>query len=131
MKVTVYISIFFILGYSFLNGQTSFSCTFRQYCYWNDNIKIYQNCKGYEENSIFVVSKDENSFTHVIENMKTTFTVKQRQYDKETDIWTYHASTAEGNKYTYIFDPRNKEIRFVPDKDEKTVMQLFTISSIF
>ena len=131
MKSFTFFILLFITCLNGLKSQTSFSCTYRQYCYWNDNVKIFQNCKGFEENSLFVVSKDEASFTHVIETMKNTFSVKERQYDKETDVWTYHVTSAEGTKYTYSFDPRNKEIRLVPDKEEKTVMQIFTINSIY
>ncbi len=114
-----------------MRAQTSFSCTTRQYCYWNENSKIYQNCKGYEENSLFVVSKDETSFTHEIGSMKTNFIINERQYDKENDTWTYQVTATEGTKFVYTFDPRNQEIRFVSKKEEKTVMQIFTINSIY
>ncbi len=113
-----------------LRSQTTFNCSYRQYCYWDESSKIYQNCKGFEEAAVFIVSKDEKMFTYEVLGMKSYFIVKEKEYESKTDTWTYKATSAEGNKFIYTFDPRNKEIRFVPAKEEKSVMHLFTIDSI-
>jgi predicted RND superfamily exporter protein len=131
MKRFIFITSFALIGLTNLKAQTSFSCNYRQYCYWSESTKNYQNCKGFDENSIFVISKDEKAFTHEIESMKSTYSINEKVYDKETDTWTYQVTSNEGHKYTYTFDPTNKEVRFVPKKDEKTVMQIFSIKAIY
>jgi hypothetical protein len=80
---------------------------------------------------VFIVSKDEKTFTHEIESMKSNYSITEKTYDKATETWTYQVTSNEGHKYVYTFDPPNKEIRFVPKKDEKTVMQLFSIKAIY
>ena len=131
MKLFVLPVIFFITLFSDLQAQTTFSCTYRQYCYWDESTKNYLNCKGFEESSIFVIDKEEKIFTYEVQGMKSYYIIKEKEYEKKTDTWTYKATSAEGNKFIYTFDPRNKEIRFVPAKVEKTVMQLFTVDSIY
>jgi len=131
MPRSIFILFLILSGLTNLKAQTSFSCTLHQYCYWSESSKNYQNCKGFEENSLFVVGKDEKYFTHEILNMKTTYLINEKQYNKENDVWIYEVTSEDGKKYSYTFDPRNKEIFFVPKKSEKTVMQTFSIKTIF
>ena len=114
-----------------LEAQTTFSCIHHQYCYWNEDFKNYQNCKGFDEKSLFIVSKDEKTLVYQIETLKSNFTVTDKKYNKEDNIWTYLVSSSEGNQYVYFFDPNNKEIRFMPKKDEKTIVQIFSITAIY
>src|SRR5437867_1292250 len=53
MKKTILILTFAILGLTNLKAQTSFSCTYRQYCTWNKVTEKFGNCTGYEESSLF------------------------------------------------------------------------------
>lgn len=111
--------------------QTSFSCTYRQYCVWNEMTKEFENCKGYEENSLFSLNKDETMFTHTIESMKSTYYVNSKKYDKIKDVWSYSVTSDVGNKYLYIFDPKNKQIRAVYETVEQTMMVVFSVKAIF
>lgn len=131
LKRHLVIITFILIGITNLKAQTSFSCSYRQYCYWNEVANNYLNCKGFDENSLFVISKDEKVLTHTIETMKSTYSIYEKEYDKENDIWTYHVTSGEGKKYIYNFDPTNKEIRFIPKKEEKAVMQIFFIKTIY
>ena len=131
MKQTIIILTFALLGLTNLKAQTSFSCTYRQYCYWNETTEKYGNCEGYEESSLFVMNKAETMFTHTIETLKSTYYVESKEYDEKNDVYTYFVTSDVGNKYYYIFDPKNKEVRAVIKKEGKTILLTFTVKAIF
>ena len=122
---------FALLGLTNLNAQTTFSCTYRQYCYWNKTTEKYDNCEGYEENSLFVMNKAETMFTHTIETIKSTYYIESKEYDNEYDVYTYFVTSDVGNKYFYIFDPKNKEVRVVYKMDGNAVLLTFFVKAIF
>ena len=131
MKKTILILVFALLGLTNLKAQISFSCTYRQYCEWNEYTEKFGNCQGYEESSLFVMNENETMFTHTIETMKSTYYVNSKEYDKEKDVWSYNVTSDVGNNYLYVFDPKNKEIRALYIKDGKTMMIVFTFKAIF
>jgi hypothetical protein len=77
------------------------------------------------------MNKDETMFTHTIESMKSTYYVTSSEYDKEKEVWSYYVTSDVGNKYLYIFDPKNKEIRALYVKDGKSILIAFTVKAIF
>jgi hypothetical protein len=131
MKKTILILTLALIGLTNLKAQTSFSCTYRQYCTWNDVTEKFENCEGYEESSLFVMNKGETMFTHTIESMKSTYYVNSSEYDKDKDVWSYSVTSDVGNKYLYVFDPKNKQIRAVYIKDGVTKLIVFTVKAIF
>ena len=126
----IFVTIFFI-GFNSLKAQISFSCTYRQYCNWNENSEKYEDCEGYDESSLFVMNKAETMFTHTIETLKSTYYIDSKEYDKKNDVYTYNVTSDVGNKYYYIFDPKNKEVRAVFKKEEKIVLIRFAVKAIF
>ena len=131
MKKTIGIFLLTFVGITFLNGQISFSCNYRQYCDWNDNNKQFENCSGYEENSLFVLNKTETMFTHTIETMKSAYYVNSKEHDEEKDVWSYQVSSDVGNQYLYVFDPKNKQIRVLCVIDGKAKLIIYTVKAIF
>ena len=129
-KLFIFLTIF-LIGFNNLKAQVSFSCTYRQYCYWNENSEKYEDCKGYEESSLFVMNKAETMFTHTNETLKSTYYIDSKEYDKKNDVYTYNVTSDVGNKYYYIFDPKNKEVRAVFTKEQKIVLLTFTVKAIF
>jgi hypothetical protein len=131
MKQTIIILTLALFGLTNLKAQTSFSCTYRQYCYYNETTEKYGNCEGYEESSLFVMNKAETMFTHTIETLKSTYYVESKEYDEKNDVYTYLVTSDVGNKYYYIFDPKNKEVRAVFKKEGKTILITFKVKAIF
>lgn len=132
MKNTILISAFVIFGIITLKAQhLSFSCIHREYCTWSEITKTFDNCEGYDENSLFVVNKAETMFTHTIESMKSTYYVTSRERDKEKDIWCYYVISDVGNKYFFIIDPKNKQIKAVSVKDVGSILTTYTVKAIF
>ncbi len=129
-QFVIFFTILFI-GLNNLQAQVSFSCTYRQYCYWNENSEKYEDCEGYEESSLFVMNKAETMFTHTIETLKSTYYIDRKEYDKKNDVYTYNVTSDVGNKYYYIFDPKNKEVRAVFTKESKIILLRFAVKAIF
>jgi hypothetical protein len=78
------------------------------------------------------MNEAETMFTHTIESMKSTYYVSSKEYDAENDVYTYFVTSDVGNKYYYVFDPKNKEIRaaFI-DENDKSMLLRFYVKAIF
>lgn len=125
------IFLFFVFNTIILTAQTSLSCYYREYCQWDDKAKTFGSCEGYEEASLFVLNKNETMFTHTIESLKSTYYINEKEFDGEKNLWIYSVTSDVGNKYIYVFDPKNKEIRALIDKDGKSVLLRFYVKAIF
>ncbi len=131
MKQLILLFALVTLGFTNAKAQTSFSCMHREYCYWNEKTEKYENCEGYDESSLFVMNDAETMFTHTIETMKSTYYVDSKEYDSKNDVYTYNVTSDVGNKYFYIYDVKNKEIRAVFSSEGKTVLLTFTVKAMF
>ena len=131
MKQLIVVLAFIALGLTSAKAQTSFSCSYRTYCDWNEEKEIFEDCEGYDESSLFVMNASETMFTHTIETMKSTYYVDSKEYDEVNDVYTYDVTSDVGNKYYYIFDPVNKQVRAVFLSDGKTIMLTFTVKAMF
>lgn len=113
-------------------AQVSFSCYHREYCDWNDELNAFESdCVGYDEASLFEMNESETMFTHTTESIKSTYYVKEKEYDEENEVWTYDVVSDAGNKYYYIFDPKNKEIRVLSENDDYNTLIRFSVKAIF
>jgi hypothetical protein len=131
MKKILLLLFFGFFYCSVINAQVSFSCIYRQYCHWNPDSEEFENCEGYEESSLFVLSENETMFTHTTESLKSTYFVTSKEYDADKEIWTYDVTSDVGNDYYYIFDPKNKQVRAVFVQDGETLMVIFTVKAVF
>lgn len=131
MKQTLLILTFALIGFTNLKAQTSYSCTYRQFCYLNEASQKYGNCEGYEESSLFKFNKDETLFIHTTETIKSTYYIESKQYDEKNDSYTCTVTSDVGNKYIYVFDRKNKEVRTTFKRDGKTTLLIFTVKAIF
>ena len=68
-------------------AQVSFSCYHREYCTWDDEKEEFVDCHGYDEASLFVMNESETMFTHTTEDIKSTYYVKEREYDEDCGAW--------------------------------------------
>ena len=77
------------------------------------------------------MNKAETMFTHTTETMKSAYYVESKEYDEKNEVYTYFVTSDVGNKYDYIFDSKNKEVRVVIKKEEETILLTFTLKAIF
>ena len=125
------ILFFLILSTQICLAQISFSTEYREYCDWNDSTQKFDNCRGYEESSLFTMNKAESMFTHTTDEVKSTYYIKSSEYDKQKELWTYVVNSDVGNEYICVFDPKNKVIKFVLLENKKATLLRFYIKSIF
>ncbi len=123
--------LFTFLSFTFLNAQTSFSCKYRQYCDWDENSKEFENCRGYDESSLFVFNQTETMFTHTTESIKSTYYVNTKKHDQESGTWSYQVTSDVGNQYLYVIDPKNNQIRALYVTNGQAKLIVFTIKAIF
>ena len=114
-----------------INAQVSFSCNYTQVCYWNSTSKEYTNCSGSESNCLFAFNKEFTMFTHTTEEMKSTYYITSSEYDQSKEIWFYYTTSDVGNKYLFIVDPKNKQIRTLPLKEGADYIIAYTIKASF
>ena len=114
-----------------MKAQLSFSCTHREYCAWNTRLEIFTDCQGYDENSLFVINDNETMFVHTTPTMKSSYYIQNKEYDKESNQLRYDVVSDVGNKYYYVFDLEEKEIRILIDNDDGISMLRFTVKAIF
>ncbi len=131
MKKTSLLFIFIFGFISYYSAQTSYSCYYREYCDWNVYAEKFEECQGYEEASLFTISDNETMFSHAIESMKSTYFVTEKENDWEKNLTTYYVTSDVGNKYIYIFDPENKEIRVLISDEDGTRLLRFYVKAIF
>ena len=76
------------------------------------------------------MNESETLFTHTTETIKSTYYVKEKEYDNE--VFAYTVTSNVGNEYYYIFDLKHKKVRAVFVNDEgKTMLLRFLVKAIF
>jgi hypothetical protein len=115
-KFLMFVGIAFMSATSF--SQVYFSCDYREECDWNNDKEKFENCEKWEDFSMFRLNADASMFTHTTEKLKSVYYVESNAYDEENDVYTYDVISDVGNKYFWIIDLNNSEIRLLPtDKD--------------
>jgi len=118
-------------------SQTSFSCNLKEQCDWNQYTESWETCAdAYENNSLFEMNKNETMFVHTTETRKSTYYVKKSRYtqeEQEEGFFAYDVVSDVGNKYYFIFDMTNKEVKSISitgDEDEWYLTRWY-VKSIF
>ena len=109
--------LLFLLFPTFIFSQTSFSCSYKSVCSWNNTAEKWQDCKGAEDVSLIVMNEKETMFTHTTETISSTYYVKKKREGKD-GMFTYDVVSDVGNKYFAIFDISNKMVKMVSTSGE-------------
>ena len=98
-----------------LRAQTVHMTTsYKQTCYWNQTTLKFDQCgDNGEYASMFTLNADETIFDHTTSDMKSSYYVSKRQYDAEYDEYEYDVTSDVGNKYTFLVDLKNNELRIL------------------
>ena len=117
-------------------SQTSFSCDLKEFCDWNEYKDTWEDdCNPFEYNCLFVMNKDETMFVHTTETMKSTYYVKKSrstQEEEDEGLFTYDVVSDAGNKYYFIFDMANKEVKTITeDENGSSILIRYYVKSIF
>lgn len=131
MKTLLLVTVVCVLTGISVYGQTSYSCYYREYCDWNEESQVFENCSGYNEPSLFVMNKGETMFTHTMESISSAYYVSKKEYDEENEVWVYNVTSDAGNTYVYVFDAKNSEVRAVLTVDGAMKLVRFYVKAIF
>ncbi len=130
MKKVLIFSILFVCSTNYY-AQNSFSCSYRNYCTWNEISKKFENCEGYEESSLFSINKLETMITHTTETIKSIYYVNSKKISKDGQYRVYDVTSDIGNSYKYIFDVNMNKIKALYNIDDMIKMVEFDIKANF
>ncbi|MGB1207396.1 MAG: hypothetical protein ACPG5B_17240 [Chitinophagales bacterium] len=132
MRKIILLLIVVFLSLDTLKAQVSMSCYHREYCNYSNYTQSYTRCDGYDEPSLFVMNSNETMFTHTTESIKSTYYVKEKAYDEDTEMFIYYVTSDVGNEYIYSFDLPNKEIKALGEDNDGSVFLIrFYVKSFF
>lgn len=112
-------------------SQINISCSYREICTWNSFSESFDECYGYEENSLFKINESETMFTHVTESIKSAYYIDSKSQDEETGVWMLSVQSDVGNDYIYFLDFEHDEIRVAINSDEGIKMVRFYVKRIW
>ena len=118
-------------------SQTSFSCDLKEQCSWNERNEDWKTCDdAYEDNSLFIMNKNETMFTHTTSEIKSTYYVKEKTNKdrSEEGFFTYEVVSDTGNEYYFIFDLKNKEVKAISmkgDNDDDWYLIRYYVKAVF
>ncbi|MDX2302933.1 MAG: hypothetical protein NW226_09035 [Microscillaceae bacterium] len=116
----------------FASAQSFFSCDYRQFCTWNSTNKKFEDCKSSSYKSLFKLNADETVFIHTTEGQESYYYVTAKEYDAEKEVFTYYVNSDSGNKYYFVLDIKNKQLRALPlSSDDNMTMIVFIIKAMW
>lgn len=126
MKSILSLVFVFLTAHVVFSQQVYFSCNYREECDWNNSEETFDNCEKWENYSMFKLNNDASMFTHTTDDMKSVYYVESSEYDEEYDVYTYNVVSDAGNKYYWIIDLTNSEIRLMPlDSDNIYLVRFY------
>ena len=132
IKTSIFTLIILVFTQLSLIAQVSFSCNYKEFCYWSEITEDFKDCEKIDYASLFVFNESETMFTHTTEDGKSTYYINDTEYNSEDEIWTYFVTSDVGNEYMFLVSPRNKKIAALSmDADDQKVIVTFYIKSIF
>jgi|694.fasta_scaffold58177_2 hypothetical protein len=124
-KALLLFAILFSLN---VKSQLSISCYYRETCFWNKYTEKFDACSGYNERGLFEINENQTMIVHTINNITSTYYVKTREYEEETQTLSLNVVSDVGNKYIIIFDAKNLLVKFLRND---SALVLFYVKSAF
>jgi len=116
------LTIFLITLITFVaQSQSYFSIENRTFTYWDTAKEEFVEYDSDTQKSLFKLNDNETLFEHTTEDISSVYYINNTEFDKEKYVWSYDVISDTGNKYLFVFDPINKQIRSlmsVIDKDK-------------
>lgn len=111
--LTSILMVMFVAGYS----QTSFYSSYQtSTCYWNtDSKKFDRECSYKDESTMFKLNEDKTMFYHTTASISSAYYITSNEYDSDYDVDMYYVTSDVGNKYLFIVDIKNDQLRVMGD----------------
>jgi hypothetical protein len=102
-------------------SQSYFSVDKRTFTYWDSAKEDFVEYDSDSQKSLFKLNDNETLFEHTTEKMTSVYYITKSEFNKENYVWSYDVISDAGNRYTFVFDPKNNQIRSlmsIVDKDK-------------
>jgi hypothetical protein len=126
-SILLFLSIV-IIGVSSAKAQISYTCSYQQLCFWNENSNKYDNCIGGELVSVVEVNMEETIITQIIATEKSVYQIQTKKYDRRKKLTIYTAINDKADEYYYAFDAKKKEVKVIFKKEGKTALLIYSQS---
>ena len=74
----------------------------------------------------FEINKGESLILQTIQNVKSEYRVKTKERDKRNGVTIYFVMNEAGDKYYYIFDRKNNEVRILSKNNGKSTLVIYS-----
>ncbi len=119
---------------TYLNAQTSISCSAYSNSIFNESTNKYDSDTVIDESSLFVINKTETMITHTTETQKSVYYITNKIYSNKLHAVTYEATSDVGNKYRFYIRTSTKD-KFVAVAPlyitEVKALTTFIVKSVF
>jgi len=134
IKIAVLI-ITILFGAISSSASTYVSCTHRSIyeSYTKEDGKTgFTFMEKFSENSVFIISETEEMFVHKNDDMVSSYYVGPNpEYNDSTKVWTITVTSDVGNEYLYMFDFKNKIVKALIARKDKSILVMFHIKAVF
>ncbi len=134
MKKTIpFLCLMLIAGT--LKAQTilHMSTSYKELCYWNPSSSDFDKCgDNVEYASMLTLNGDETIFTHVTNDIKSSYYVSKKDYVASCSCYEYDVTSDVGNKYTFIVDLDKDMVKIMSsghDDEKDDYLITFTVKS--
>jgi hypothetical protein len=136
MKRVLIVMFMMVLCSSYARSQSNnnFSTSYKNECWWNSNTEKYDKCSGSDESSLFSINSGKTMIHHTTKTISSDYYVSKNEYDSKNDVYTYDVKSDVGNKYFFIFDEKNNQVRVVGNNktsEGKTYMHVYTVKKMW
>lgn len=113
---SVLLALAFVFAGQLAYTQVYISTNKTEFCTYNERTEKFDNCKDWEENTMFEVNAEETMFTHTTNDISSAYYVKDKSEEDGMILWTVVSDV--GNKYVYVFDFENEMVSVVGNSDD-------------
>ena len=130
-----FIPIVFLLFAGFFakaqNSLLNISTSQKETRYWNPATNKFDDSDGIiDYSSLFTFNDAETMFTHVTQDMKSSYYVDSKKYLDGCSCYSYDVKSDVGNKYTFFLDIDKNALKIMSvghDNAKDDYLILFTI----
>ncbi|RPI15210.1 MAG: hypothetical protein EHM58_14680 [Ignavibacteriae bacterium] len=119
MKKTIIVAFLLIISSTLVYSQVYFSTYAKKICFYNGRTEKYDLCEDETVSTLFKFNSSETMFEHTTPAISSSYYIDEKKYDDETGLNMFYVTSDVGNKYIFIIDMDNKEIRTL-GQDKKT-----------
>ena len=101
-------------SWALVHGQTYYSSYKTMTCDWNAESKKFDaGCANADEATMMKLNAEKTMFNHTTSSITSAYYVDSHEYDSDYDVDMYYVTNDVGNKYLFIVDEKNSQLRIM------------------